>query len=183
MAKSVLMSWFGFNAQHRYEDLMLISDVIIQHHSRIVVELGTAEGGFAAFLADTVRPWGGRVVTIDHVQQFKAGLFGVDRPNLEFVLLDCLAQPAPEIIELIRQPGVMLYCDNGNKEREIELYAPAQGPRALLGCHDYEDEVRPDVIEPFLVSHGFTPHRHADFEALAHPEWYPRSLTRFWTRR
>lgn len=188
MAKAVLTSWRGIHLQHRWEDLTLIANVMAAHRPQCVVELGTCEGGFAAFLADTVRPWGGRVVTYDIADM---GAHEVLRrlaavvPNVE-VRVECDVlndlHVFGEITNLLSEPHSMLYTDNGHKERELELYAPHLGPHALLGTHDYQDEVRPEWVEPYLAGHGYAPHRHDEFAALAHPEHYPVSMTRFWTR-
>lgn len=180
-----------FEMQHRYEDRALIIEVIRDWRPARAIELGTAKGGFAALLADTVGGWATEtpaVVTLDLTpergvkQALEAAYPGA------LALQDDVLVPLPEPgvwpfwKSLLRKPGTLLYCDNGNKEREIELYAPILGPHALLGTHDYLTEVDPAWVEPYLASLGYVPHRHRDFEALADPEYYPASLTRFWIR-
>jgi hypothetical protein len=81
----------------------------------------------------------------------------------------------------LRFDDSLLYTDNGNKQRELELYVPLLGRRAMVGTHDYGTEVDPAWAESYMASQGFRPYRHAEFEALAYQD-YPVSLTRFWVR-
>lgn len=182
MAKSVHTTWRGFAAQHRYEDFALIADVLTTVRPTLAIELGTAEGGFAAFLEDTVKMWDGRVVSFDH--RLPERVAELRSPHLTIVQADLLTgYPIQVILDLLtaRQIAV-LYCDNGNKVKEIETYAPYVQVGSLLGCHDYEDEVPSAWVEPYLHALGYRQHRHAEFAALAHPDWYPVSMTRFWQR-
>jgi hypothetical protein len=178
-----------FEMQHRYEDRALIVDVIRQHRPAQAVELGTAKGGFAALLAVTLKAWGGRAYTVEKTPE--AGVTAALSSEFDNVVSihgdaltreDALLACYDVLARILKEPGSFLYCDNGNKPREIELYAPLLGPRALLGTHDYWTEVDPKWVEPFLADLGYVPHRHPEFEALAHPVNYPASLTRFWTR-
>jgi len=172
----------GFVALHRPDDWPLIRRVLSTFEPRYVVELGTHLGGFASFLAEAVRPWGGWVVTVDKVRLPESiGLEGV-HPNLRFWRVDVLDHPVPWITKILSWPDVALYCDDGNKERELELYAPFMGPRGLVGVHDWGTETRPEVACPLMDRLGFQMVFREDFEKLAHPEWYPHSMTRFWRR-
>ena len=187
MAKSVRCEWYGFEAQHRWEDCPVIAcEVLEVVRPKFALELGTAGGGFAAFLAGTLAAWGGSVVTVDIAvnDDLIARLEG-SFANLSVWRGDCLSSVPPILDRLIRgaeyQP-CLVYCDDGNKPLEIELYAPLIPVGSLIGCHDYEDEVPSAWVEPHLTALGFAPYRHEAFEALAHPVDYPRSLSRFWIR-
>ena len=179
----VLCEWEGFLAIHRYEDLWLILDVIEGFRPARVVELGTHQGGLAAFFATAVARWGGQVLSVDRVQDpgIAAGLLARYR-NLTLHTADLLAAaPDPTVLRWVAEPQTLLYCDNGDKMRELTSYGAALARPGLLGTHDYGTEVDPAAIEPRLDAHGFTPWRHADFAALANPDYWD-SLTRFWRR-
>lgn len=181
-AQHVSCRWEGFEAIHRYEDLAVIADVIRTVAPVEAVELGTAEGGFAAFLADTMADHEGRVLTVDHVALAPRETILARRSNLQFLTADVLTDVHPQIRLWLEGPNRMLYCDNGNKPRELALYAPLLGPGGLVGTHDYDTEVDPAWAEPFMASLGYQPYRHEDFARLADPECYWDSLTRFWRR-
>lgn len=167
-----------FFAEHRAEDIILIEDIVREHRPEILIELGTYKGGLAAMFADVVRPWHGAVHTFDVERQFDEGI--LEKSNIIFHQEDVLTLN-DRIVRLLRHNRCILYCDNGHKETEIATYAPHVRPGSLLGCHDYDSEVRSSWVEPFMVEAGFVQHRHADFEALTTPT-YPISMTRFWKR-
>lgn len=182
----VRSSWLGFEAQHRYEDLALIREVIQAHRPLLAIELGTALGGFAAFLADTLA-WSGAVLTVDRVRPATLDALAEACPNLTFLEADILG--APGVVRAVIERAeatvgnrLLLYCDDGDKTREVSMFAPALPVGALLGCHDYGTEAKREVIDPLLAELGYLAVRHADFEALADPVNYPASLTRFWRR-
>lgn len=166
-------------AEHRADDRFLIAEVIQSCKPNVFVELGSRIGGMTAFFADTVRPWGGHVYGFDIENQLHEDLLG-EYPNVSFYEEDVLADN-PRILSLIRRTNVALYCDNGNKEQEVCIYAPHMPVGSLLGCHDYGSEVHPEIVEPVLQRLGYAKCRHEDFEALVTPT-YPISMTRFWRR-
>lgn len=178
----------GHHCQHRSDDFPDIAAIIKPHKPEVVVELGTDRGGFGAFLADLVAAWGGAVHTFDIEPKFQPSLLA-DFPNLRFYQADVLGTgpvgPAarhPEVVSLIAQPRVLLYCDNGNKQREVELYAPLLQEGSLLGVHDYNTEIMAEWVEPFVAALGYEPEGHERMEALRN-EWYPQPMSRFWVRR
>jgi len=181
-AQYVTSSYDGFFMMHRHEDQEHIVDVIRGRRSERGVELGTAAGGFAALLAATFTAWGGTVLSVDRVQDpvISRRLLST-YPNLTLLEADVLSEPLSAVVEMLGKSDSFLYTDDGNKRRELELYAPLMGPRALVGTHDYGTEVAEDWVEPFMADLGYRPHQHARFEALANEDYWD-SLTRFYTR-
>ncbi|MDP3767929.1 MAG: hypothetical protein Q8S13_07930 [Dehalococcoidia bacterium] len=184
----MLSEYKGFHCQHRSDDFPTLAAIIAPHKPQIVVELGTDEGGFSAWLADLVAPWGGKVWTFDREVKFDPALLDGRFPNLAFKQGDVLDLRAGGhyVAGLISTPApTLIYCDNGNKVREIELYAPLLRVGSLLATHDYTRAERGEVpaawAEPFVAALGYAPEGHDRMEALAN-EWYPEPMTRFWTR-
>ena len=68
----------------------------------------------------------------------------------------------------------ILYCDNGNKEDEINFYAKYLDSEDLLGCHDYFVQLDPTRIKDTIK----------DFEMFNWDRW-ERSflLSRFWIKK
>jgi hypothetical protein len=178
-----VQSMFGeYLMVHRYEDQAHIRDVITSFRPTLAVELGTAHGGFAAMLAATLAQWGGRVLTADITQDPGiAARLERDYPNLSVLEIDVLTEPHPLLVAALSQPRAMLYTDNGNKPRELELYAHLLPAPALVGTHDYGTEVDEAWAEPFMTGLGFMPYQHERFAALANDSYWD-SLTRFWLR-
>ena len=193
--KFVRTSWNGFDAQHRGEDLPLIAEVIRSIKPTIIIELGTGMGGMAAFFSGVVSEWKGKVITFDDDSDGKLGFMPTREDpkntiikrlletysNLEFEAGNVVSVPHPIILEATKDRISFLYCDNGNKLRELFLYAPYLSVGSIIGCHDYEVEVWPAFAKAIMDYFGYIPFRHKEFEALASPD-YPHSLSRFWQR-
>ena len=122
--------------------------------------------------------------TFDIKAQFKDGLLGPHRPNLTYHEVSALVDGgAPAVLDLLARPGVtVLYCDNGDKQREVELYAKHLRVGSILGVHDYNSEIMGSWVEPFVADLGFEKLGHEQMEAMR-TEWYPEPMTRFWLRR
>lgn len=169
-----------YHCQHRSDDFPSIAAILAVHQPLIAVELGTDEGGFSGWLADLIAPWGGRVYTFDILRKFR-DTFLADFPNLAFTQADVLAGCHPLVSALVAEPRVFLYCDNGDKKKEVELYAPLLREGSLLGVHDYNTEIPGAWVEPHVAALGYEKERHDLMEALRN-EWYPEPMTRIWRR-
>ena len=176
----MLSEFRGHHCQHRSDDFPIIRYLVRDVAPNLVVELGTDRGGFAAMLAAHVRAWGGRVITFDIERKFAPSLL-TEYPNIEFVEADILAQPHPYLVDVLGEDCVFLYCDNGNKQREVQMYANYLRRNSLLGVHDYNIEIKAEWVEPYVAALGFIRHGHARFETLRN-EWYPEPMTRLWRR-
>ena len=171
-------------AVHRYEDLEVIRAVLEEFKPHFGLELGTAEGGFAAFLASVLKQWDGKLATVDIKQDPKYAAHLIAEYGVTVYETDILTPPVPQVLRdwLVLPGSALLYTDNGNKQRELELYVPLIFGKALIGTHDYGTEVNPEWVEAFMASQGYSPYHHDWFERLAHAEYYPVSLTRFWVK-
>ena len=171
----------GFTCQHRSDDFPIIVEILRLHRPMLAVELGTDRGGFASLLADTLASWGGHVVTLAKVPKFDRALLTAF-PNLTFAQASVQPKRSNGVVSLLDRPFTLLYCDDGNKMREMELYAPTLWLGSLLGVHDYGSEVDSAWAESFVAGLGYEPEGHARMETLRN-EWYPEPMTRFWVRR
>lgn len=183
MGQHIQCSWDGFIAVHRYEDLTLIRETIEMVKPQWAVELGTAEGGFAAFLATILGQWDGKVYTFDFkLDPGIAQALHQRYPNLWCIKSDVLDPDNQDLIQLLNQRNGLLYTDNGNKQRELEIWAMYLPEPAMIGSHDYGTELNSEWAEQHMKNLGFKEFRHAEFAKLAHDTDYPVSLTRFWTK-
>lgn len=98
-----------------------------------VVELGTQNGGFTIFLSERFK----HVFTFDN-KAFRATLVAFkDHPNITFTERDIFSKPEM-IAQLIKRPGrTLLLCDNGNKIREVDTFAPYLKQGDIIMAHDY----------------------------------------------
>jgi hypothetical protein len=144
----------GCGCKHNVNDFPKIREIIEIVKPETIVELGTGGGGVSAFFADTIKPWGGILHTFDKYSSCKTLLDKYD--NVKFYQKDCVSNgPIKEVIDVINKGTVLLYCDNGHKETEVEIYSEHLNKGSIIGCHDYDTEVNPFWINSFLKSKGF----------------------------
>lgn len=106
-----------------------------------ILELGTGDGAMSNWLAEKVE-W---FETIDHLEP-KFDVKNFHRINIleEEERIKNILQTAPM--------GLVLYCDNGDKPKEVAMYAKYLGPRDYLAVHDYQIEInRSDIPEQFKL--------------------------------
>jgi len=145
--------------RHEAGAMDTIWNIISEFNPDLVVELGTFNGGFTELLQAVTH----ENVEIYSYDRISYPLKSIFRSNVTFVIADILSEPHPDIVRLCKsKPRKLLYCDNGNKIREFELYATHLNEDDLLGVHDWGKEIRYSDVEEVLVN--FTPHNHGVFE-------------------
>lgn len=142
-----------------WSDLQLYERLLNIHPLKCIIELGTGQGGFSYFL---------------HAQCLARGLtfhtFDLVDPNESvpgFSRLD-IFQEVSEVVSHFQPGGTLLICDNGDKPRELKVYAPLLQPEDLLAVHDWGSEVVQEDVPDILLP--------------IHEDWTPSSITRFFVR-
>jgi predicted O-methyltransferase YrrM len=103
-----------------------------------IIELGTNNGGFTTALA--MHAWNLKIPIITYDQSPPDERFSdlARQLGVQFQTGD-IWRLAPIISDLIKQPGTtFLLCDGGDKQRELELFAPAMKPGDVIAAHDYD---------------------------------------------
>lgn len=172
----------GYDCLHRPDDFPLMARILSLFKPKTLVEIGTHFGGFASFLAHTSSAWGGQVITIDAFRHPESKGLEDKYSNLTFLKDDLSACLSKKVVDILSKPECLLYCSRGGN-KVLTWYSSYMGKRGLVGCHGWGLEVNPDDVIPVMVSFRFSRIFWRQFEALAHPEWYPKSLSRFWWRR
>lgn len=141
-----VVSFGGVPAAQYWIDFILWENLLNDNPQvRGIVEIGTWQGGFSWFLwaqthARRIGFW-----TCDAVAPER------DPPGY-FERLDVWARPERigEVIESMGGP-VVLFCDGGNKPRELATFAPACPPGSVVVVHDWGTEVRPSDVPQCLT--------------------------------
>lgn len=152
---------FGLPMSQTFADVLLWERLLNAHpDTASLVELGTGEGGFSRYLATQCVYRGIRFATFDIVQP-EAEIPG-------FAQRDVFEDPA-WIVEVARP--MILFCDGGDKAREMATFAPLLEQGDVLVVHDWGTEVdHADVPTVYLER--------------AHEDWCfeLRSMSRAFTR-
>ena len=136
------VSFGGIQIAQIWADFFLWEGVLNDNPQlRGIIELGTWNGGFSWWL------WGQTEVRNMSFYTFDAVVPEHRLPPFVFEKRDIFAD-ADKTADLIRlyEPCVV-FCDNGNKPRELQTFAPAlRDTGSLLVVHDWGDEVGPDDV-------------------------------------
>lgn len=160
----------GAYCQHEVGAISIIEEIISEFKPDVVIELGTKQGGFTEVIQKS---------TEDNVDIFTYdnraySVYGKFRDNVYFIINDVLKEPLRDIIDICSSDNkVLLYCDNGSKRREIELYSKYLKKGDMLGVHDWGTEVFSKDVMKYLKR--FTSVRREEFKNRG---W----KTRFWKR-
>lgn len=111
-----LNAWVGFQSKHFVKSLL---------------ELGTGSGAFSLWLKSRYPNF----LTIDNAYPY--------HDIEEFLLLDIFAEKKTikKIIEKMERP-FLLYCDNGDKPREVREFTDSLQRGDFLAVHDYCVEIK-----------------------------------------
>jgi cephalosporin hydroxylase len=109
-----------------------------------IVEIGTWKGGFSLFLQAQAAGRDLGFHTFD-VEEPEADL------NPNFTKLDVWARPGSVQMYLAAWSPVVLFCDGGNKPRELKTFAPMCGEGSVFVVHDWGTEMLPEDVPEGLV--------------------------------
>ena len=148
--RSYMHNWFlGFHVKQYFVEFLVWEKFFLQCGPlRRIVELGSGMGGFSFYLFLQAKKRVSQFDTWDiapvHVATTKLGKdFGFDKCcHTGDVLND---ETIIEVIQsIISKPGkTLLFCDNGHKPMEVNLYAPHLKVGDYLAVHDWEHEIFP----------------------------------------
>jgi hypothetical protein len=137
---------FGGRPVAQYWVEFMLWEAILNDNPQIetIVELGTWEGGFSHFLAAQA---GARNLGF---RTYDAVVFNSQVPP-GFVRCDIFGE-ADTVAEYLQGSGpTALFCDNGNKPRELRTFPQHLQEGSLVIVHDWETEVWPDDVPTYLI--------------------------------
>ena len=159
-----------------------ILSIIKSQNPKIFVELGTLHGGLTLAVHEEFSEL--EIYSFDRRNygnnEIRNRIFG---NNVHFFYGDILRLPQGEkkqpyfennldrsekVIEVLNNlEKILLYCDNGKKIREINLFSKYLKVGDVLGCHDWLTEVFPEfiteAIKDFKVLEGWPEDDHSRF--------------------
>lgn len=164
------MSLFGEEGVSllRPSDLLMLEWVFRLHQEIIhIVEVGTGSGLSTLYLSQICRLRGGELHSFD-VHPPRKRYFDLWPSCAHFHEADVLANECEELVPFIAQSQSFVLLDNGDKPREMELYAKHLGVDSILAVHDWESEVATKCDWAAIVATaGLEPYLFAEAE-----EWH-----------
>lgn len=154
-------NFVGQRMQHNYWEYNIVGQTMLENPQiKGIVEIGTGCGGLTMLLG----LWGVRcnipVITYETIHALYQPVEHVlEKLDVQIYNKDCFDKHDQAFIEQyieLNNP-VYLVCDGGDKQKEIKTYAPLVAKGGLVSGHDWECEIFPKEIIPFMESQGFAP--------------------------
>ena len=121
---------------HEKESLKYISGILSKYDFKLIIELGTAKMGFTLFLheCDKEIP----IYSFDKLDVFNEEKYGLFNQNVHFINEDVLVKANSKISSLLsKNTHYLLYCDNGDKVKEISMYSSLITKGNIIAVHDW----------------------------------------------
>lgn len=143
---------------HSQAEVDLLMKVVNELKPSVFVELGNWCGGLTLMLHQKFPDM--EIYSFD-LYSIAGNLYELFGDNVTFVIQDVLKSNSL-IKRLLNSGGrKFLYCDNGNKAAEVNLYAKHLREGDGLGIHDYSDRVQERIGETVrgFASYDCSPYR------------------------
>jgi len=161
----------SFEIAHQIDSIPDMKRIIQMNNPKLIIDLGTYNGGTAAVFHDACPD--SIIHTYDNLNRKKI-IIKIDNPNIHYHIEDVL-KPSDELLSFIKSKDKkFLYCDNGNKPKEMNLFVPYLNSGDLIGVHDFGTEIKELDLSKILPD--LIPIDETLFEMN---KW----LTRFWIKK
>lgn len=127
------MSFAGIKAAQILADYWLWEAVLNDRSANGIVELGTGAGGFSCYLNAQAETRGMFFRTYD--------IFVPEHRVPGFVQIDIYAMAEEIGSHLRRHDPLILFCDGGNKPRELGTFSRYLSPDSTIIVHDWKTEI------------------------------------------
>ena len=139
---------WGQHCQHAPASTATLERVLNAYRPSVIVEIGSLFGGITAYIG-TWAFLNGRahVLSLDMVPCMTVdvrdflGRIGVVYWYEDAWKPDTVAKVFEYIMGRRRDGRALIYCDGGDKTRELALYSKTLDAGDVIGCHDYTTEV------------------------------------------
>ena len=167
--RQLYSTFCSYNMTQSWADMYFWELLLNETKVDAIIELGTAWGGFSLFLSTQAKMRGCKFHTfdcVDHRTAKEDECFGqrklksYDLGN-EFMCLDVFANK--DVVEktIMLYNKIVLFCDDGNKPKEIQLYGPCLKSGSICCVHDFGMEIFVKDIPEYFKSY-----MHDDSEKL-----------------
>jgi len=151
---------YGISVAHTWAEVGVLLDLVNRYHVTRFVELGMHVGGLTSVLYPFLlhKP-GFRYLGIEIDEGLVTDTVK-SLPEMSFLWGDCLSMDVRRQVELFTKstPSIsFVYCDNGNKPKEFEAYAPILRPHDIIAAHDYGTEIFKNDVMPVVAKFGLEP--------------------------
>ena len=146
-------------------DLLFLDYVISRMPDPLgaIVEFGTLHGVTTSFLAICAQMRGTYVDTVDIEDKVYSH---ANKQYAYYHIGDLLTSVYIDICDALSQHNSFLFVDNGNKIKEVHMYARFCAPGCHMVIHDWDDEIKLGDVEQVLGENEFVARYADEAEAL-----------------
>lgn len=136
-------SFAGISTAQYLCDFLLWEQILNTNpHLKGIVELGSWNGGFSRYLYAQAEARGLKFLTFDIVEP--------ESPPPNFERLDIYRRSGELSLRLKEMGPIALFCDGGNKPRELRTFPPHLAKGSVIVVHDWMTETLPTDVPDFL---------------------------------
>ena len=148
-------SFCGFKMEQSWSLIFVLNKVLNDNPDiKRIVELGTGQGGLTIYFGLMMANIRGKVLTFDTKlpNQDWFRFITERRLPIDYRFESNFSQLAQDDVRnFIKDEKVLIFCDNGNKAREIRMYGSKLKSGDLIMAHDWGTEIREEHIKPNII--------------------------------
>jgi len=149
---------FGVVVYKSWAEMFQLEGLLNYYPCSTIVELGTGYGATAILLGVHSFMRGSKVFSYDDkptVTEPVQKLF--DAIDVTFEVMD-IFENVEKIGILVARPGrTLLYCDNGDKSKELKIWGEYLKVGDIVLVHDYPEEVAQTTLDEACILHNLEP--------------------------
>ena len=133
---------------HSSTDVGVVQRIVREFQPAYTVELGTAQGGMTLAIHDAYKF--APIVTFDNRREYCYAVVKLIADGfVEFFCRDVLSTECKKVVKYCwrSEHKKFLYCDNGNKVKEVLMYGKYLRSGDMLGVHDWGSEIHTDPLK------------------------------------
>ena len=143
--------FLGIPIKQWQTDLWLWEKFFYDHKIKRFVELGTGNGGMSLFFFLQSHQYYFDFYTFDIKLPIMSMVGELLKLEEHFYLGDIFNENEWRVADILSTAlPVMLYCDNGDKPKEVATFAPYLKSGDYLAVHDWKVEIKPENIPDYL---------------------------------
>jgi tRNA A58 N-methylase Trm61 len=142
--------FLGGGLMHRPTEVYFIEQILFHNKFQRIVEFGTMAGRLTLLFGIYALQRKGSVITFDIRKEPKHPAWKAIKPVLpiEFYRMDIFSQEVQVMVDdYMKDHMTLIYCDNGKKKDEFNMYAHLLKPGDFIMAHDRPNEIKYRDIE------------------------------------
>lgn len=159
-----MRTFAGYPIQLFWQDLKILEIALTQCKPDLIIELGTGSGASTLFFSLHAP-----IVTFDIADKCDIALKDIFRYNSSAKILNIELHQKKDIftkavldyiytlIAQVQDKKIFLFCDNGDKPREFETFAPLLKAGDYIAVHDVGLEITQDQIDTVYLKNNLEP--------------------------